>query len=347
MGYGGLKCSQQLGDVIVGPKSLKSVDHLIACLLYAQIKISHFLTDVLFCTSILDMLTINEISPEIVSEIVSHLPLTSLVRALGVSRRWRATPLLPPIHPIRQSLYNLFLEALCSPGLAKAQHWIDLHLTSFDREHYVACLRQQYDCIPPEFEMWILEWPARAAIGFVWPGLPKYFREEFGWERRYGCNHLASFPPILFRLCVRHLEYSRQIYDTPILVIWSGFNDYCASFLLMDQRPSLRGTVFFSAEGEGLATPESGDGPEENRLSLTAEGQSLGTWIPWLYRLIDQMNNQSYDDWAYCGDQVVKDGDPDEAKGEMPFLWFWDAKYAKGKRETAVRLLGKMISLPL
>jgi hypothetical protein len=46
------------------------------------------------------------------------------------------------------------------------------NLVPFDREEYVAALLVQYNRLPEAFTLWLLEWPARAVIGGVWPGLP-------------------------------------------------------------------------------------------------------------------------------------------------------------------------------
>jgi hypothetical protein len=64
------------------------------------------------------------------------------------------------------------MTVINSPWFLQTRPWVLENLQPFDREAYVAALLVQYNRLPEAFELWLLEWPARAIIGGIWPGLP-------------------------------------------------------------------------------------------------------------------------------------------------------------------------------
>ena len=97
--------------------------------------------------------------------------------------------------------------------------------------------------------MWILEWPAGATIGMLWPGAPSF--QLYKWETREcrsqcGWNMLANLHPQLFFV---HIKQSRneQGFYTACLPIWeSNRRNWigCSAWLVIDYRhPELFGQV--------------------------------------------------------------------------------------------------------
>lgn len=84
--------------------------------------------------------------------------------------------------------------------LLQTRPWVLANLQVFDREAYVDSLLTQYPRLPEDFRLWILEWPTRAAIGCVWPGLPRvacYRVLADDIERFNGTNWLETIPPMV------------------------------------------------------------------------------------------------------------------------------------------------------
>ena len=114
------------------------------------------------------MPSIPELPTEIVLIIQGFLPLQTLIKARGVCRLWRS--LIPGSHlpAARRRLLEFYLRAIRSPAFLATRPRIQAHLKPFDRERLLARLPPS---VPEEFRTWVLEWPARAAVGHIWPGL--------------------------------------------------------------------------------------------------------------------------------------------------------------------------------
>lgn len=102
----------------------------------------------------------------------AHLPLPALLAARAVCTSWHA--LIPGTHlpPARRRLLSLYLRAVRSPAFQATRARTAKSLEPFDRHQLVATLRKgnHAHALPEEFEMWLTEWPAKAAFGGLWPG---------------------------------------------------------------------------------------------------------------------------------------------------------------------------------
>ncbi|PSR74993.1 hypothetical protein PHLCEN_2v9407 [Hermanssonia centrifuga] len=105
---------------------------------------------------------------ELILVIHSHFPLSTLIAARGTCRLWRS--LIPGTHiPIaRRRLLELYIRAIHSPAFKATRPLILPYLQHFDRHRYLSRLPPN---LPEEFRCWILEWPAKAVLGSIWPGL--------------------------------------------------------------------------------------------------------------------------------------------------------------------------------
>ncbi|KIP03875.1 hypothetical protein PHLGIDRAFT_129881 [Phlebiopsis gigantea 11061_1 CR5-6] len=111
---------------------------------------------------------LTHLSDEVLLHILSYLPLTSLIVARGVCKLWRS--LIPGSHipDYRRRLLELYLRALESPAFHATRKQVLAQLYPFNRNHFIARLPKS---IPEDFRCWVLEWPERAVIGILWPGI--------------------------------------------------------------------------------------------------------------------------------------------------------------------------------
>ena len=76
--------------------------------------------------------------------------------------------------------------------------WVLANLQPFDHQAYIDDLMCQHPYVPEIFHIWILEWPARAVIGCVWPSLPNLYSRVpcvDDVHRMEGTNWLAPVTP--------------------------------------------------------------------------------------------------------------------------------------------------------
>lgn len=68
------------------------------------------------------------------------------------------------------------------------------NLQPFDRRTYIDCLLSQHNFVPKDSMLWVLEWPARAAVPVHsnWLGLPR--------TSEIGLNFLGRIPPLVHTL---------------------------------------------------------------------------------------------------------------------------------------------------
>lgn len=125
------------------------------------------------------MSTISTI-PELLLEIFRWLPLKSLIAAQGVNCQWRHLVPLADILPTRRALFDLYINFLASPVFLPTRTTILSDMRPFDRDAFVASLRDGNYSLPDEFLVWLLEWPNKAVIGCIWPGLPPSERNCIG-----------------------------------------------------------------------------------------------------------------------------------------------------------------------
>ena len=176
---------------------------------------------------------------EILLLFFSYFDLKSLIASLAVCRRWRELIPESDIFPPRLALLELYLKVVASPLFSNTRTWSLKNLRHFDREEYVAKLLNQHNYIPEEFRIWILEWPARAVFGCLWPGLPCVEFTTYARKVEFikGIHWLGSLPP----------KVSTMTWDTgetqicvPGLLISS---DSMYTWLLLDDREELRDKV--------------------------------------------------------------------------------------------------------
>ncbi|KAL6303038.1 hypothetical protein BKA93DRAFT_789893 [Sparassis latifolia] len=118
------------------------------------------------------MATISDLPIELLLDVFILLPLPALIVSRTVIKRWRELVAIAPIFPSRRRLLELYTYAIDSPGFLKSRAEIISALTDLNREKYITTLESRIGApLPDDFRIWLLEWPARAVIGWFWPGL--------------------------------------------------------------------------------------------------------------------------------------------------------------------------------
>ncbi|KAJ8488526.1 hypothetical protein ONZ45_g13930 [Pleurotus djamor] len=123
---------------------------------------------------------INFLPIELVLYIFRDLYLGSIIASSGVCKQWRSLLLIADIHPSRRVFLDIYLHIIDEPWFLDSRPWVLQNLTKFDRQAYVDALLQQHDYLPEEFTIWLLEWPAKAVFGGMWPGLPTHIHDLVG-----------------------------------------------------------------------------------------------------------------------------------------------------------------------
>lgn len=113
------------------------------------------------------MVTLMELPDELHMHIHQHLPLRALIAARGVCKLWRS--LLPGSHlpAHRRGLLELYLRAIESPAFHASRKEVLARTHAFNRDAYAESLPGA----PADFACWLAEWPARAVLGLLWPGV--------------------------------------------------------------------------------------------------------------------------------------------------------------------------------
>lgn len=106
---------------------------------------------------------------EILLDIFPYLALRDLIAAQGVCRQWRLMVHASNIHSARRMLLQFYMRLIRPPVFLPTRPYIVPHLRKFDRLAFVGRLPNG---TPDDFKYWILEWPAKAIVGWIWPGLP-------------------------------------------------------------------------------------------------------------------------------------------------------------------------------
>lgn len=180
-----------------------------------------------------------ELPVELILHFFSCLPIKSLIASRGVCKGWRRLVPLADLNPNRRRLLQLFDTIINSPFFLRTRPWTVNNLQDFDRQAYVDALLEQYDKIPEEFRLWILEWPARVAVRCQWPGLPFVDCRGENIEREKGINFLANVPPQLSALIYKDAD--SVVKHIPGLLIWRA--DFGTTWLIFDDKCSLCGGV--------------------------------------------------------------------------------------------------------
>ncbi|KAJ8515682.1 hypothetical protein ONZ45_g6912 [Pleurotus djamor] len=162
-------------------------------------------------------MTFSVLPDELILLIFSEFHLTSLISASGVCHKWRNLLLVADIHPARLALLQLYKQLIEEPWFLPSRPWVLNNLTSFNRAAYVTALLEQHDFLPEDFQIWVLEWPAKAAFGGIWPGLPNEIGDIAGPEIRYSrrtWNFLNPLKPIVWT--INHINEDNVDFDADI-----------------------------------------------------------------------------------------------------------------------------------
>ena len=111
---------------------------------------------------------VNDLPNEVLLLFFAPSNLKTLIALRGVSTRWRHLISVAHIHPARRGLLEFYLRVINSPVFLPTRPHILQWLQNFNRQAFINSLPVS---TPEDFKIWILEWPARAAIGWIWPGL--------------------------------------------------------------------------------------------------------------------------------------------------------------------------------
>ncbi|KAH9487449.1 hypothetical protein JR316_0001525 [Psilocybe cubensis] len=187
--------------------------------------------------------TLHSLPVEIELHIFSQLELKPYLFSRGVCKEWQRLLPLADIHPVRRRLLELYLKMVNTPNFIDTRSWILENLQPFDRQAYIDTILSQYPAIPEEFRIWLLEWPERATINCIWPGLPFVSCNDLSPSRRDGVNWVAykSHSPQLlapvYRQCTPNAKF------VPGLLIWR--HNYRTEWLIFDKdEPKLFGRVY-------------------------------------------------------------------------------------------------------
>lgn len=173
------------------------------------------------------MPSLNELPDEILLVIQSHLPLTGLIVARGVCKLWRS--LIPGSHipTARRSLLALYLRAIDSPAFTATRKTVLDQLYDFDR---AAWLSRLHTDVPDEFRCWILEWPARAVIGAMWPAI-RHTRNAHSEPDLFGDRGGVLMPMHI----LSGLQFQQPAPGTLVpYALWKDVEGDCGMGLLLD-----------------------------------------------------------------------------------------------------------------
>ncbi|CAA7260937.1 unnamed protein product [Cyclocybe aegerita] len=216
----------------------------------------------------------------------SFMALKTLILSRSICTTWRRLVPLADLDPTRRRLIDLYDTVINSPYFLSTRPWTVTHLQLFDREAYIAALESQYPFIPPDFRMFILEWPGRAAIRSIWPGLPLLDCKTSNIERMRGVNFISRQPPQLSALIFK--DGYPGVEFVPALLIWR--RRASTTWLVFDERPGLFGRVFVLynfVDVDVIPYHDYGDGDETDYRTLEPEGdygdfQVQEDWLAYL-----------------------------------------------------------------
>ncbi|KAF4612098.1 hypothetical protein D9613_003636 [Agrocybe pediades] len=195
------------------------------------------------CRCAYPTIAFQDLPNELILVIFSFLELKPYIISHGVCRKWQQMLPLVDIHPIRRRMFKLFHHMLQHPGFLDTRPWPLQTIQPFDRKAYIEALLSQYPAVPEEFELWILEWPARMVVFSMWPGSPFTHYQDVTKDQVHGINWLAYLPegsPSLLTLV--HRSRIHDHHSMPALLIWA--NNAKIMWLIFDKdEPELFGRV--------------------------------------------------------------------------------------------------------
>ncbi|KAF8965401.1 hypothetical protein BDZ97DRAFT_1757242 [Flammula alnicola] len=180
-------------------------------------------------------LPISELPVEIILHCFSLMPLKSLILSQTVCKSWRHLVPHANLLPNRRRLLELYDTIINSPHFLQSRPWTIDNLTPFDRQAYL-------DALLAQLLLWILEWPARAVIRCMWPGLPYVDCKTSNIEREQGVNFLARSSPEVS--AVVYKKWTPDVEFIPAFLVWRTFAKSVWLVLHPEGRPNIFGRVF-------------------------------------------------------------------------------------------------------
>ena len=151
--------------------------------------------------------------PELLLRCFSYMSLKCLISSRCVCSHWRQLIPQSDLHPTRRRFLELYDKMLANPLFLQSRTWTMDNLKPFDRQAYIATLNEQCNApeaeIPEDFRMYILEYPARMAIGCMWPGLPFIESRTRNIQRQYGLTALVIL--YNFQLSCSNINSPRRV----------------------------------------------------------------------------------------------------------------------------------------
>ncbi|KAI0782089.1 hypothetical protein C8Q75DRAFT_536677 [Abortiporus biennis] len=261
----------------------------------------------LLLQSPLTMLQMVDLPNELLFHIFGDLNLTSLIAARGVCHRWKSiVSSANTIHPARRSLLDLYLRAVNSPTFLPTRPHILPHLQTFNREEFYEKLPMS---TPDEFKVWILEWPQKAVIGWLWPGLPSTaLTEPNDISLRARGESILSYPnaPCLCQYTLGNPSLNRDqlrnLTNNPIMC-------YSSNLWNKLSRNTIDITVLYICSKDPSVdnantwvdfVVEAGEGGEHllgnlYHFDFGDEGEVANNWVEFLHHEID------YEEWEFAG----------------------------------------------
>ncbi|KIJ41144.1 hypothetical protein M422DRAFT_82979, partial [Sphaerobolus stellatus SS14] len=195
---------------------------------------------------------------ELYLELFSHFSIKDLIASRGACHIWRKLICQADVPLSRRLLLDLYLKLIEDEYFLRTRPWVLKNLKDFDREAYVDSLVQQGANLPEDFRLWILEWPAKAAIAGIWPGLPDDVVEGHFNGRMAGRNVLGILPPQLSSIL-----FVPQKRCIPAICLWVGRTPETV-WLPLDEESGLYGKVIMcSTRGDLYGVERGEDGIDE------------------------------------------------------------------------------------
>ena len=204
------------------------------------------------------------------------------------------------ISPLRRSYLDFYLKAIDYHTFLPSRPWVLENLVSFDREAFISRLESTFPYIPEDFKLWILEWPAKAVVGPVWPGLPSRCRPDRPWKDLMAINKLciSDFPELQpYHLdIVPAFQYSEDEGDEDVeepepirvqtLVLFETMEDGWTELLGTDPNPFVKGKLIPGNIDEHIIAFED-ERPSPEKAASTNYGTALTNVLDWLIEAIE------------------------------------------------------------
>ena len=204
----------------------------------------------------------DELPKELLLEIFSYLPLQELLLVQGTCHLWYQLTPEAKMPPERRDLLLFYRKIVKSSAFLWQRSLVAANLKYFDRKGFLESLGKEYrdwpwsneKCyIPADYRMWIMEWPTRAALGCLWPGLRLHGLS--GADEPCSQWEYFSEKPIE--------EVSYPIYNHPVnskKIPCAGIHKWRTEYVILclEEKPLRDGHVGIIPDGERVRDPVSG-----------------------------------------------------------------------------------------